>query len=63
MAALGSSFISCTALDKTLGFRHFNCVVSLGGRSRGISREAISSYIWKAKVRLIDKYSQALNEI
>ena len=30
VAALGSSFISCTSLDETLGVRHFNCGDSLG---------------------------------
>ena len=49
VAALGRGFISCTAVDKTLGVRppppgHFNCRVSLGGCSRGISEEAISRF-------------------
>ena len=46
VAAQGSSFISCTALDKNSYCStplHFNCEVSLSGCSRGISREAISS--------------------
>ena len=46
VADQGSSFITCTAPDKTLGGsnpRHFNCGVSLGGCFSCISREAISS--------------------
>ena len=44
MATLGSSFISCAALDKTSDVQHFNCGVSPSGCSRGISREAISRF-------------------
>ena len=51
VSALGSSFISFTASDKTLGIRppppprHFNCGSPWGGCSLGISRETISSCI------------------